>query len=210
MQYQLHPKAKSNKDLSKQYLLHPNSRKTAQIAKKNVKANAREKTKLLHQVKVNLLGEKILWFKEHLLPDIDKYTGQQTIDLIELYLKRFDEELEQIALKHSIGQRKGRQHASREDIIRLTLTQEREEFHTCGIECPDVMNTAQLTMLRKWGGELRYLQKFKLKRFSKKVLQQPPKPPKSKPSTSESTETIADIEEKESDSTAHNIEMDTM
>ena len=36
-------------------------------------------------------------------------------------------------MKHSIGKRKNRQHASREDIIRLTLLQEKEEFATCGL-----------------------------------------------------------------------------
>jgi hypothetical protein len=45
----------------------------------------------------------------------------------------FNEELEQIRLKHSVGNRKNRQHASREDIIRLTLLREEEEFNTCGL-----------------------------------------------------------------------------
>ncbi|RLU25151.1 hypothetical protein DMN91_003243 [Ooceraea biroi] len=48
------------------------------------------------------------------------------------YIGRNDEELEQITLKHSIG-RRNRQHASREDIIRMTKKREQEEFNTCGI-----------------------------------------------------------------------------
>lgn len=49
------------------------------------------------------------------------------------YISRFDEELQQIALKHSVGQRRNRQHASREDIIRLTRQREEEEYATCGL-----------------------------------------------------------------------------
>jgi translation machinery-associated protein 16 len=48
-------------------------------------------------------------------------------------LGRFDAELEQIKIKHSIGNRKNRQHASREDIINLTIKAEREEFNSCGL-----------------------------------------------------------------------------
>lgn len=60
------------------------------------------------------------------------------------YLGRFDEELEQIKLKHSIGKRKNnRQHASREDIIMLTKLQEREWYRTCGIGKPHYFTRRQ-------------------------------------------------------------------
>lgn len=49
------------------------------------------------------------------------------------YLARFNDELEQIRIKHSVGNRKNRQHASREDIINMTIQRETEEFNTCGI-----------------------------------------------------------------------------
>jgi translation machinery-associated protein 16 len=49
------------------------------------------------------------------------------------YIGRNDEELEQIGIKHSIGGRKNRQHASREDIIKMTKKREQEEFDTCGL-----------------------------------------------------------------------------
>lgn len=52
---------------------------------------------------------------------------------IQRYIKRNDQELEQIAIKHSIGGRRNRQHASREDIIKMTKAREQEEFNTCGI-----------------------------------------------------------------------------
>lgn len=49
------------------------------------------------------------------------------------YLGRFDEELEQIQVKHTVGQRKSRQHASREDVIKMTKAREMNEFNTCGL-----------------------------------------------------------------------------
>lgn len=61
------------------------------------------------------------------------YTPFQIQELILKYLSRFDKELEQIKLKHSIGNRKNRQHASRQDIIKMTVNRELEEFNTCGL-----------------------------------------------------------------------------
>jgi len=53
------------------------------------------------------------------------------------YLKRFDEELNGIELKHSIGGKRRRQHANREDIIRMNMKNEEEEYKTSGIgTCP--------------------------------------------------------------------------
>ncbi|EEB13992.1 translation machinery-associated protein, putative [Pediculus humanus corporis] len=151
-------------------LPHPKGRKVSQLSKKIVKAAAREKSKLRHQMKVNLLGERLLWFKKN-LEEVDIYTPQMTKKLIESYLGRFNAELEQIQLKHSISKRKGRQHANREDIIKMTITNEETEYNTCGIEMVDVLNPAQLDLLKKWSGELRYLQNFKLVRYTKKKLE---------------------------------------
>lgn len=159
------------KELSKK-ILHPKSRKAVQLTKQTKRISVREKIKLVHHMKQNLIGEMFLWFRDHLVPDVTKYTPELILSIIELYLGRFKEELEQISVKHSIGNRKNRQHASREDIIRLTLLHDEEMFNTCGLEIPDITIPKQLEMLRNWNGELRLLQNFKLKRFSRKSLQQ--------------------------------------
>ncbi|XP_066994122.2 translation machinery-associated protein 16 homolog [Anabrus simplex] len=151
-------------------LIHPRSRKMAKLSKQSKRIASREKTKLVHHMKQNMLGEKLLWFRDHLPADVHRCTPQMVMDLIRLYLKRFDDELEQIALKHSVGNRKNRQHASREDIIKLTLLQEEEQFASCGLEMPDLLNPVQLEVLRTWNGELRFLQNFKLQRYSRKSL----------------------------------------
>jgi translation machinery-associated protein 16 len=151
---------------------HPNSRKTNALVKQINKNKAREKSKHSGNIKLNILGEKIKWFKDNLEPGCTSYTVKQTLDIIEKYLGRFDAELEQIKIKHSIGNRKNRQHASREDIINLTIKTEREEFDSCGLEIPDILNIAQFNLLQNWNDELRFLPKFKLKRYSRKYLEE--------------------------------------
>ncbi|XP_013167560.1 PREDICTED: translation machinery-associated protein 16 homolog [Papilio xuthus] len=161
------PKAKPSLDKLK----HPNSRKTISLAKKMIKGEKKNQNKLGTHIKNNLIGEKIMWFKERVPPDCTTLTKEQTLDLVQTYLSRFDEELEQIAIKNSVGQRKSRQHASREDIIKITKEREVGEFESCGLEMPDLMNPQQMEVLKNWNGELRFLQHFKLKRISRKMLQ---------------------------------------
>lgn len=151
-------------------LKHPNSRKTISLARKMLKSEKKNNNKIGTHVKQNLIGEKILWFKERIPEGCIILDKEQTLKLIEKYLSRFDDELEQIALKNSIGQRKNRQHASREDIINITKKREMEEFETCGLEMPDLMDPQQMEVLRGWNGELRFLQHFKLKRIARKHL----------------------------------------
>ncbi|XP_050299768.1 translation machinery-associated protein 16 homolog [Anthonomus grandis grandis] len=153
-------------------LKHPNSRKTKALAKQLKRKSTKDKSKLGTQIKQNLLGEKCIWFRDNLNSDAKTCSPSEVKTLILKYLGRFDEELEQIKLKHSIGQRKNRQHASREDIINMTLKREKEEFKTCGIEIPDLLNASQLNMLKTWNGELRFLQNFKLRRFSLQHLKE--------------------------------------
>ncbi|XP_026728782.1 translation machinery-associated protein 16 homolog [Trichoplusia ni] len=151
-------------------LKHPNSRKTLKIISKIKRNEKKDQNKVGTHIKQNLIGEKILWFKERIPEGCVVLNNEQTLNLIEQYLARFDEELEQIALKNSVGQRKNRQHASREDIINITKKKEQEEFETCGLEMPDLLDAQQMEVLRNWNGELRFLQHFKLKRIARKHL----------------------------------------
>ena len=79
------------------------------------------------------LGEKIAWFRDHVGDEKPAFASSSKIALlIEDYLGRFDEELEQIRLKNQVGQRSSRQHASREDTIEHTQKLERDEYEGCG------------------------------------------------------------------------------
>ncbi|PBC29132.1 hypothetical protein APICC_08584 [Apis cerana cerana] len=133
---------------------HPNSRKSIAIAKRTRKITNRRKAKINGLIKQNLVGEKMLWIKEHMIPDICPYTPELTARLLET----------------SISYKRNKQHASREDILRMTREKEQEEYDTCGIEIPDILNPTQCEMLRNWNGELRYMTNFKFRRFGKKHL----------------------------------------
>lgn len=161
------PKIKKNLDKLK----HPNSRKTITLAKKLNRNEKKSGKKLGTHIKNNLIGEKIMWFKERIPENSEVLTKEQVLELIENYLARFDDEMDQIALKNSIGQRKNRQHASREDMINITKKNELTEFNGCGVELPDFLDRQQMEVLNKWDGELRFLQHFKLKRFARKHLE---------------------------------------
>lgn len=144
---------------------HPNSRKTVALARKMKKVKAKEENKLGKYIKQNVIGEKVMWFKEN-YPDSDRaLTMEQIRELISKYLSRFDEELNQINYKNSIGGKRNRQHTSRESAIQMTLEKEVEEYRTCGLEIPDLANTSQVKLLKSWNGELRFLSNFKFKRI---------------------------------------------
>lgn len=83
--------------------------------------------------KMTAVGEKIAWFRDHLDPEVTAYTPELTANLVEEYLGRFDEELEQIRLKNQVGQRCSRQHASREDAIEHSQKLEKDEYEGCGL-----------------------------------------------------------------------------
>ena len=55
-------------------------------------------------------------------------------------MTRFTDELEQIEIKYSIGNPKNLklQHASRKDVIDLTIKMETNEFEGCGLELQDL------------------------------------------------------------------------
>lgn len=159
------------KSINVNKISHPNSRKVKQLSKQTHKVISRDKSKMQTYMKQNLLGEKLLWFQERINSEFKEMTAEVLHELIQLYLARFDEELEQIQLKHSVGQRVNRQHASREDVIISTKKRELEEYLGAGMELVDVFNHKQLELLKTWTGELRYLPNFVFKRFNKVLLE---------------------------------------
>ncbi|CAK9820787.1 Translation machinery-associated protein 16 [Anthophora plagiata] len=155
-----------------QKVMHPNSRKSIAIAKRAKKILNRQKMKTHGFIKQNLVAERMMWIREHMVPDVCPYTPELTARLLEAYVARNDEEMEQINIKRSVGGKRIRQHASREDVIRMTKERDLQEYNTCGIEIPDILDEQYCTALKKWSGELNYLPYFKFRRFGKKHLQE--------------------------------------
>ena len=119
--------------------------------------------------RLSALSDKLIWIKENLpglLEDGAEPTREVLLQLIEGLLSRFDEELEQIEIKKSIGGKNRRnQHSAREDAITQTVSLEKSDFEGCGLEMPDLLDPQNFKYFSNWNGELRYVQNIKLKRF---------------------------------------------
>ncbi|KOC69930.1 Translation machinery-associated protein 16, partial [Habropoda laboriosa] len=153
-------------------VMHPNSRKSIAIAKRAKKILNRQKAKTYGFIKQTLVAERMMWIREHMVPDVCPYTPELTARLLEVYIARNDKEMEQINIKRSVGGKRIRQHASREDVIRMTKERDLEEYNTCGLEIPDILDAHHCMVLKNWDGELNYLPYFKFRRFGKKHLNQ--------------------------------------
>ncbi|NWU68650.1 TMA16 protein, partial [Pterocles burchelli] len=147
-------------------VIHPYSRKAAQLAREVHKQEKKENDGVVINVKFILAGEKLQWFQSHLDPDKIEYTKKEAGELIENYMCRFNAELEQIELQNSIKGRQGRQHGSREAVIKQTIERERQLYEGYGIEIPDIMNRKHLKFFREWDGDLRKLPNIKMKKLS--------------------------------------------
>ena len=153
-------------------VLHPQSRKVAKLHRKE-----NRKIKVANAVsiggkKLEVLGEKLLWFHDNLSlvkePDED-VTKATMLRLADAYLDRFQEELEQIQIKNSIGKNRDR-HRSRLDAIKMVQECEKRELDGCGLEMPNLLDKDNLSYFQNWNGELRFVQNIKLHRFSRKFL----------------------------------------
>ncbi|KAL1404417.1 hypothetical protein pipiens_018898 [Culex pipiens pipiens] len=157
------------KDLAK--CKHPQSRKTLALARKIKKINNREKKKMGHAVKANVVGKKLGWFAEHLEDRTEPLTGQEFETLIDEYLARFNEELEQIKLVQSINKQRNNQHASRESSIKMTLEKEVHDFNGGGLELPDLCDKQEFQKFQQWDGSSQSIQHLKMHFISRKRLQ---------------------------------------
>lgn len=122
-------------------------------------------------MKLQCLGDKLAWFKENMDQDLDVLTPRDVLTLIQKYIDRNAEEVEQINIKHKIGSRLSRQHASREDCLRITQEREMEQFSNSGFETADFLSPESLKVFKSWTGELRYLPNIKLRKYTKQGLE---------------------------------------
>lgn len=160
------PKAPHNKGKQEKKVIHPYSRKAAQLAREGHKQDRKEKLKNEKALRLSIIGEKLQWFQSHLDPNKSEFTKQETCDLIESYLHRFDSELEQIELHNSIKGRQARQHGSRETVIKQTIERERRQYNGYGMEIPDIVNSKHLKTFREWDLDLKKLPNIKMRKFS--------------------------------------------
>ncbi|KAG5849447.1 hypothetical protein ANANG_G00110520 [Anguilla anguilla] len=159
---------KGGKGAVEKKVIHPYSRKAAYIASRVVKQEKKEKLKHEKTLRLNAVGEKLLWFQSQLDPEKTEYTKQDACEIIERYLHRFDAEMEQIELANGIKGRQGRLHGSRENVIKQTVERERALYEGNGFEIPDIINCKHLKTFREWNGDLKKLPNIKMRKVSPK------------------------------------------
>ncbi|ETE65209.1 hypothetical protein L345_09021 [Ophiophagus hannah] len=152
--------------------IHPYSRKAAQLTKEAHKQVKKEKLKNDKAFRLSIVGEKLLWFQCHLDPDKMEYTKKEASELVENYLQRFRDELEQIELHNSIKGRQSRQHSSRETVIKQTMERERQQYEGYGIVGEiNIMDRFREAVYGKdWDGDLKKLPNIKMRKLSSKDL----------------------------------------
>ncbi|XP_060688844.1 translation machinery-associated protein 16 [Hemiscyllium ocellatum] len=160
------PKAPKAKKGPEHKVIHPYSRKAAQMVRETHKHERKDKIKSGKAIRLNIIGEKLLWFQSNLEPNKTEYTKQEACEIIEKYLHRFDSELEQIELANTIKSRQGRQHEAREAVLKHSIERERTLYEENGIEIPDIINTKHLKVFREWDGDLKKLPNMKMKKLS--------------------------------------------
>ncbi|KAM7143485.1 translation machinery-associated protein 16 isoform 2-T2 [Molossus nigricans] len=160
------PKALKGKSAGREKkVIHPYSRKAAQITREAHKQEKKEKLKNEKALRLNLIGEKLQWFQNHLDPKKGGYSKKDACELIERYLNRFSSELEQIELHNSIKDRQGRRHCSRETVIKQTVERERQQYEGYGLEIPDILNASNLKTFREWDFDLKKLPNIKMRKM---------------------------------------------
>ncbi|KAK4314034.1 hypothetical protein Pmani_014653 [Petrolisthes manimaculis] len=149
--------------------IHPKSRKAKQISKKISRQLKLQKRRGESNLKLQFLGDKLTWFKNNMDEELEVFTPRDVLELIQRYIDRNDDELEQIELKHKIREKLShtRQHASREDHIKITREREMQQFMESGFETADFLNPEHLQIFKSWSGELRLLPNLKLRRYIK-------------------------------------------
>ncbi|NWS42267.1 TMA16 protein, partial [Probosciger aterrimus] len=147
--------------------IHPYSRKAAQLAREAHKQEKKEKLKTDRALRLSIIGGSIFRAgNTKIEPAKQQLSYFCVAGCMYLYMCRFDAELEQIELQNSIKGRQGRQHGSRETVIKQTIERERQLYEGYGMEIPDIMNRKHLKFFREWDGDLRKLPNIKMKKLS--------------------------------------------
>lgn len=145
-------------------VLHPNSRKASKLTGKCMRKKRIEKKHTQTAIKQTVLIDKLQWFKDNRDPSVESYSRADMAELVQKYLRRFIDELEQIEIIHGMKSRRNRQHAAREDVIRMTMKRESDAFKSSGIDMPDLSNLKNLEFFLKWDGKSKHVDEIKIRK----------------------------------------------
>ncbi|OAD05535.1 hypothetical protein MUCCIDRAFT_80621 [Mucor lusitanicus CBS 277.49] len=136
------------KTIKNREAIHPYSRKAHQISRvyqRKEKLAVKEKNKAN-----NPLGERWLWFRYAFEEDKSVATKPEMHELIELYLERHDDEINELEKDRSRGHKKPKN--ARQQLLESIKAREASEYIS-GMELPDMTNGKTLKLLRDWDGD---------------------------------------------------------
>ncbi|XP_065179215.1 translation machinery-associated protein 16-like [Sycon ciliatum] len=163
------PKAPKQKVSKK--VVHPNSRKASQISRHEAHRDRVQKNKSKAAKGMQQLRTVLEWFHERCTAE--SYSQDDVCDLIEEYISRFDDELEEIRLASTLKGRQVRPHASREDALRMVREKELALLTTGGFDAPDLTDAKNLALFRAWDQKVDHIPTFKMRKFRRTQAPEP-------------------------------------
>ncbi|XP_063445865.1 translation machinery-associated protein 16-like [Mytilus trossulus] len=168
------PKADKNKVSQKQKPVHPLSRKAQVLSKQVAREQRVNHSHAKTTIKNDVIAQKLIWFQQEVDQERKDFTKRDLIEYTKQYLRRFDDELDQIAIIKAVGNRQGHQHTARKSAIQLSIERDQQMLETSGLEVPDIINGNHLDTFRKWDGDLFAVQNIKTRKLFKKDFEEVP------------------------------------
>ncbi|KAG0738692.1 hypothetical protein G6F26_009907 [Rhizopus arrhizus] len=166
-------------------VIHPYSRKAQQLSR--VYQRREKMAKKEAQKSTNPIGDRWIWFRYAFDEEKSAATKKELYELIELYLARHDEEIEQLENDRCRGHRKPK--SPRQDLLEALKEREANEY-VSGLELPDLTNGKTLKLLREWDGDKNSMSRISTIRIQKPTKEEQDKP---KPVTTTKTKKTSDM-----------------
>ncbi|KAI8082371.1 translation machinery-associated protein 16 [Thamnidium elegans] len=154
------------KTIKNREAIHPYSRKAQQISRVYQRKEKLQKKE--NQKANNPMGERWIWFRYAFEEDKVVATKPEMHELVEAYLVRHDDEIEELEQDRHRGHKKPK--GPRQDHLEALRISERNEYIS-GMELPDMTNGKTLKLLREWDGD-----KNSMPRMTTIRLQKPTEP----------------------------------
>ncbi|KAJ3075394.1 hypothetical protein HDU98_008223 [Podochytrium sp. JEL0797] len=127
---------------------HPYSRKAGQMRRAYAREEKVEKLKTNKDADRTREVDRLVWFKYAMPDDVDVATPEMVHDLIDQYIHRYSDEIEE--LKSQI--RPNRLKPAKIAMYELLMGKDKHEYDT-GMKMPNLTDAANVVRLRRWEGD---------------------------------------------------------
>ncbi|KAI8064733.1 hypothetical protein BC940DRAFT_305214 [Gongronella butleri] len=152
------------KTIKKRENLHPYSRKAKQL-ERIVMRKDKITSKDSQQSKKANIAARWLWFRYALDEDQEETTIDGMHELIQAYIERNSEEMEQLQAQRKITKRPKSQ---REHLIEATMTSDKDEYRS-GMDLPDLTSRKMVQLIREWDGDINGMSRIRTIRLRQPV-----------------------------------------